>query len=442
MASLISQLIDKRMIQSAKKKKRKIGVFQIDLSFKPEMLLNFACVFWLSNNALRMFIAKILSVAGMQKYAGYILAPLIFIPLIVYFLMKGKFVGKYFWLFLAGVAAFFGITYAMHPEYRHWYTRDAFGIWDTVFRPDRGAIWAFLFIEIARNEDDLWKIFKASAFINFFYNFYFWFKAKRIGYWTYINASGMEEKRSYSLDFGYNMVFVFLILIFSYSFERKRWQLLAAALVLILTLDSGSRGSMAGILIAAGFSLIDSRWRTKERVRNLAVFGSVGLLIYVLWERMLLLLILVMKKYSIESRTLTMLASGDVTSDNGRDLIHKIILKRIEEHPFRGYGAFGDRQCLGPRFNWGYSHSILYEMWADFGVIFGTLILGGILFFAVRAIIKEKNPKKKTAFVVVLSLASRLAFSNTSWGDPYFWMLIALNVKWPVKGKSFFRVTA
>ncbi len=394
------------------------------IRIKKNFLLNVSCVLWLGNGTFRMIIAKILSVVNMQQLAEYILSFLIIVPLLLHFVLTSKPVGKYFVLFLGSCAIFFGITYMMHPEYKHWFTRDSFGVWDSIFRPDRGAIWGIFFIEASKTPERIWKNFKITSVFVFLYNLYLWFKAKSQGYWSYINASGIEEHRSYSLDFGYSMAFVLLVVLYAYMFERKKWQLIFSVVLLALIFDTGSRGSLLVVFVFAAFFFIDSKWKMRQRVRNLLIISVAGISVMLLWKHLLLLLISVMEKNHISSRTLNMLVSGEAMDDNGRDLIHDIILKKIAEKPYTGYGAFGDRQFIGPLFNWGYSHSILYEMWADFGVIFGTLFLALLVFLAMKIILTEKDPKTNAVCVILVSLASRLVLSNTFWGDPYYWMLI------------------
>lgn len=400
------------------------------IHIKKNFLLDLTCILWLCNTPVRMVIAKILSLVHQQSHAPLFTAILIYLPLIIYILVNEKIPWKFFHWFVIACLAFFGITYLIHPEYKHWYTRDAFGVYDTIFRPDRGAIWAFLMIEISGNEKRLWNNFKCASVGIFLYNFYLWIQAKRIGYWLFVDARGMETHRTYSLDFGYSMIFVLLVLMFSYTFDKKRWKLLSAILVFLLILDSGSRGSFLCLLVCVMLTLFSGRKTIAKKLRNILIVGASGCIVLLCWNKILLILIKLIRKFNISSRTLIMLVSGEATDDNGRDAIHSIILKQIKEKPLTGYGAFGDRQFIGPRFNWGYSHSILYEMWADFGVILGSIFLFLLLFLAIKIILTEKNEVKSAVIIVILSIGSRLALSNTFWGDPYYWMLVAFITKW------------
>lgn len=393
-------------------------------------LLDLTCIFWLCNTPIRMAVTKILLYVNGRALAEPLTIAVIFLPLILYILTTGKIPWKRFHWMLLACCLFFGVTYLIHPEYKHWYTRDAFGVVDAVLRPDKGAIWAFLMVEISRNAKELWKNFQLSAVGIFLYNLYLWVGAKRIGYWSFVDAKGLETERSYSLDFGYSMVFVLLVLLFTYISTRKKWLLLSCALILLLILDSGSRGSFLCVFMCAVLLFLNGKWSGRQKFRNLLLITAAGCMVMFLWNWFLSILIVAMKRFNISSRTLEMLVNDEAMDDSGRDIIYSIIKQKIAEKPILGYGAFGDRQFIGPRFNWGYSHSIVYEMWADFGVIFGTLFLGLLLFCVFRMIWTSKDQSWIAVGITVFSIGSRLAVSNTFWGDPYFWMMCALLFQW------------
>ena len=411
-----------------------LGLFRLDrdgnLVFPKTLLLDFSVILWLCNAPLRLVIAKVLSMVGHKEAQEILTGFIIYTPILLYILISGKIPWKYFHWFLIACAGFFGITYLMHPEYEHWLTRDAFGISDSIFSPIRGAIWGFFMIEISGDVKRLWRNFQFAAAGTFLYQMYLWVQAKRAGYWDFVDSSGAMARRPYSLDFGYAMAFVLLVVFVTYTFEKKRWMLLMSALCGILILDSGSRGSLVCLFAFALLFLVDAKWNKKERIRNFFAVSAAGGIALLSMNYLIKLIVILADKFHITSRTITMLAEGEAMDDNGRGDIHKLILTHIKEKPLTGYGAFGDRQFIGPKFNWGYSHSIVYEMWADFGVILGTLFLGGLVFLIAKAIFEEKDARYRGAMMVVASVGARLALSNTFWGDPYFWMMVALLTKW------------
>ena len=83
----------------------------------------------------------------------------------------------------------------------------------TIFRPDHGAVWAFLMIELAGSYSNVLRNLKRYAVVLFFYNLIQLFQAIQAGHWTSYNLSGQLADKGYSLDFGYNMIFVTLVVL-------------------------------------------------------------------------------------------------------------------------------------------------------------------------------------------------------------------------------------
>lgn len=411
-------------------KLKRVRVKKDGLTLDATLLLDMTVVLWLCNAFLRKVVAKALIVIHLHQYLSLTATAIIYLPLLLYIIITKKIPFKYFpWFFLA-CSAFFGLTLLLNPSYLHWYTRDAFGAVDVVFLPERGAIWAFLMVEISGKAKRLWKNFQCASAGLFVYNMILWVEAKRVGHWEYVGSDGRMTERSYSLEFGYSMAFVLFVVFMTYMTEKKNWQILFSLLLVILILDSGSRGSLMSLLVFAFLFFIDAKWSRRDKLRNCLLIGGIGGLALLSVNQIMLMLTKLLNRYNISSRTLTMLVSGEATDDNGRDNIQALARKAINNRPLIGYGAFGDRQFIGPHYNWGYSHSIVYEMWVDFGVVFGTLFLITAILLTAKIILSEKDPFIRGTVVVVISVAVRLAFSNTFWGDPYYWMLIALLTKW------------
>ncbi|MDE6789757.1 MAG: O-antigen ligase family protein [Ruminococcus sp.] len=411
-------------------KLKRVWVKNGGLALDATLLLDMTVVLWLCNAFLRKVVAKALLVIHLHQYLSLLTTAIIYLPFLLYIAISKKIPFKYFQCFFLACAVFFGFTLLLHPSYLHWYTRESFGAVDVVFRPERGAIWAFLMVEICGDAKRLWKNFQWASVGLFVYNMLLWLEAKRAGYWEYVGSDGRVTERSYSLEFGYSMAFVLFIVFLTYMVEKKRWQLLFSILLVILILDSGSRGSLLALVLFGFIFFIDAKWSRQDKLRNFLLLGGIGGLALLSVNQIVLLLVKLLKRYNISSRTLTMLVSGDAIDDNGRDKIQALALKEIKENSLFGYGAFGDRQFIGPYYNWGYSHSIVYEMWVDFGVVLGTLFLTAAILITAKIILSEKDPFIRGCVVVVVCVAVRLAVSNTFWGDPYYWMLIALLTKW------------
>lgn len=128
-----------------------------------------------------------------------------------------------------------------------------------------------------------------------------------------------------------------------------------------------------------------------------------------------------------KSRTIEMLSSGNIFNDNARNDIHGLVWSGLKHHPIIGLGAFGDRPLITPKYTWGYSHGIHYEIWSNLGLIFGVpfiLYLANTFFSCLR--------KKKTFYTVmyfVFTASASLHLTSLSfWIEHYIWTIIVLAI--------------
>lgn len=395
-------------------------------------LPNITCILWICNGLLRAVCARILSFFGLAAFASYLAAFVIYTPLLLYIIWAKKIPWKYFHWVLLLCAGFFSITLLIHPDYARWYFRDSYGVMQLVFSPDRGAIWGFLMIEISGTVGRLWNNLRCSAWGIGIYNIYLFLQARSLGYWEYMNSSGVVAKRSYSLEFGYSMMFVLFVSFVCFELYQKRIYKWICVISFVLMLCAGSRGAFICLCVFLILYLFFKKGKITYKIAAGAGIVAAGGTLYLLYNEMVLLLNLVLERVNIQSRTLQMLISGETMDDSGRSRIYQLIWSAIKENPVLGYGAFGDRQFIAPQYNWGYSHSILYELMADFGIPLGILILVLLVVWSLLSIVKCKNKLMLYVMMILFSMSARLLISNTFWGDPYFWMLLAalvLNLK-------------
>ena len=367
-----------------------------------------------------------LAALGLLSYNLIISAVLTYVPLIVYVILAKNYKCIGFVSVYLSIAAFFWVTLQIHPDYLYWYNREIFGIGYTIFRPDHGALWIVLFIELAKSPQDIWSGVKVSAAILFFYSLFRAYIAMGQGYWTYIGPSGIESQRSYDLDFGYTMMFVAVVSLIALIKEKRRFCVVIVIACVLLDLRFGSRGSflcIAAFLVAVVLLEVKSvrtRVWTSILILTVAVvflfFGNDIILATADFCRTTL---------GIDSRTINSLLTGDALDDNGRSEIYSLLDSFLYVE-FFGFGAYGDRPIIGPQFYWGYSHSLFYEFAINFGVLPAMAILFAISVATIRRIMNSENEYYTYLIVVALCMSMRLIISDTFWGNTFFWMLIAL----------------
>lgn len=387
-------------------------------------LLDITFLLWFLNLPLRAIFVKI---GFPSTWAQLAVGILTYVPLTVYFIQLRHLPWKYFnWIFFI-CASYFLITLLIHPEYNAWYSRDIYGVMYSVFRPDHGAIWAFLMVEISGNYERLWKNIKRYAVVLFIYNIYLLINMHRIGYWTSYNAAGELAAKSYSLDFGYNMIFISLISLVCYRQKKKIYYLLLSISAMFLTLLYGSRGAFICMIVFLLFCLLNGAQSDIRKFLYSAGILIAGVFLYYFGNTIIQKsAYFLLDTFHFSSRTLTQIINGDIVDDSGRSTIYEIVRKAIKENPIWGYGAYGDRPLVGPRYYWGYSHSIIYEMLIDFGVILGSTILIVLVYKSLKLIFSLKDWNKIYIIIIIFSMCMRLIVSDTFWGNNFFWMLLAL----------------
>lgn len=391
-----------------------------------EILIDLTVILWFCNAPLKSIVHIPLGMLGMGGLTIAVAGFVTFIPLFLYLLLERRLPCKRFLSLYVIVALLFAITLSMHPEYEYWYGREIYGIAYTVFRPDHGALWAVLMVELCGSYKRLFKNLSVAAVVIFFHNIYLAYSATAVGYWTYFSESGVVAQRSYDLDFGYNMAFVAIVAMVHAIRKRNKALWAVAFICIMLDLRFGSRGSLLCIVAMSVFWLMSSRASLRKKVILLAFIIPLVAVIAIYGEAILFgLADFLSGTLGLESRTITSFLQGDLLNDNGRDGIYQIAQAAIEANPY-GYGAYADRAIIGPHYYWGYSHNIYYEMALNFGVVGAVCLLVLIAAAFLICLIRTKDQDCRAAVIVCASMCMRLLVSDTFWGNIYFWMLIGI----------------
>lgn len=397
-----------------------------DISFPSTVLLDLTCILWFCSMPMRVVISTALAFIGLRSFNRLFAGMIIFLPLLLYIALERKLPWKYFhWIFFA-CALFFGVTLILHPDYITWYIRDDFGVMYAVLSPDHGAVWAFLMIEISQTPERLWNNIKWIAAIIGVYNLYRLLIAISVGYWGAYDMHGNISENTYSLDFGYDMIFVFLVAFVCYLSTRKVYFIIVDLIAVSLALKYGSRGAFICIIVFFALYLLNGSFAKWKRVLYAFIIVVSGGLLYQYGERLAIQVASGLLRSGVSSRTLEMILSGGITDDSGRSAIYKLAQTAILKSPFVGYGAYGDRPIIGPYYYWGYCHNIIYEMMIDFGIIIGCLFLIIFLYRSFKFIFVIKDKELNYIYLIMFSMCMRLLVSDTFWGNRFFWMSLAI----------------
>lgn len=203
--------------------------------------------------------------------------------------------------------------------------------------------------------------------------------------------TGKIEFTVYSMATSYYLLLPTLV--FAYQ-KKNRYKFLSLVGLLIILL-LGSRGPF---IIALFYYVVLILSNIK-----LNTFKSYILIVFLITSSLIILSVDIVSLFNyinntfgIDSRTLDLLAQGQITYDAGRDSLTKILIDSISNSGLWGYGIFGDRPLLDGT----YAHNFFLEVIVDFGIIFGVLI---IIIFVVFTIRKFLSSKDKTFFLLFFS---------------------------------------
>lgn len=409
-------------------------IFKIKGYFTAETLFDLAFILFFSYE----FFVIALSFVGIPKSMGTVIVLCIIYGItFIGFIYKQKSIPKDFFVIFLLCVTFFGFTYLLNPENEYWYTRASFGFWDYVFKPSN-AIYSYLFLRLMNDPKRIMKNLKFSSWIMYIFLGKQVFDALRLGYWLTINDAGQQIHSPYNLAFGYTTLFCLLPFLYGAITEKNKVDIIGAGVGIVMILLGGSRGPLACIAI---FIFLYALNLFRESRKKLVITSVVFILFIIIWclsDYIILAILDIMEELDIQSRTLTMLLTGDIDNDNGRNEIWASALNMIKENPF-GYGAMGARPVLYVHHVAGHSHNIALEMMIDFGVFVGGALLVFFGWNSIKILFVNKYKDWSGVFLVFFASACQLLMSACYWGSLGFWGCIAVGYM-AVKNKKHSKI--
>lgn len=385
-------------------------------------------VTYLVSGAVRTVCYTVLAKFGVSSL--YILATnvVIYAPLFCMLFVDSRLRRKairFFVLYL-GIALFFLITLAIHPNYLECYTRDIFGAIDAVFRPDTGALFGFLAVYLCKDFKQLRKFLLYAAYLTLLYSLYQLLMARRMGYWESYSYTGDTEHLNYNMDFGYSMIFCCIVFFDSFLSNRKHWyDLILTVLCFVLVLTEGSRGPMVCFVayIVLYCLLRIKNMSLPKKLLIVALMIAAYVILANTWTDILSWIIKLLSGMNINSRTIDMLLNDTLMSDNGRNRIAELAWGVIDQQGFFGNGAYGSRWAIAPSYYWGYPHNIFLEFIIDYGWMLGCILLGALVFAILRTLFNADD-ETLCVLCVLLSMNAKLLLSDSYWAYQFFWALL------------------
>ncbi len=332
-----------------------------------------------------------------------------------------------FSIIFAVVCSLLSLSLILHPEYNYWFTRATYGVMPYVLRPDNG-LYVFLFIRLVDDPHDILKDLRICGWIMYLIYVRQLMNALKIGYWVIESSKGEEVHFSYSLDYGYNVVFFVLIFLYLAIRYKKKTDIIGCAAGIAMVLLGGSRGALVciGFFLAVYVLIRIMESRNRNFLLLLTVIAI--LLAIVLYVPLLTLAAGLLSKMGLSSRSLYKLIDGTISDANGRSAIWAAAIRMIKTKPILGYGAMGTRRIIRKYHIVGYPHQLFLELLAEYGVFIGGAVIAVIVGGSIRILRMRDIGEWRYVYLIFLSNAMQLMLSYTYWHKHALWSLLAIAV--------------
>lgn len=240
-----------------------------------------------------------------------------------------------------------------------------------------------------------------------------------------------REVADYNMGLANSLTLPAILMINTYYFSKQIIHAVFACLDILVIVALGSRGALLGIGMYLLFSLIIGFFNKRNRL--ISLIGVIAIMAMTLFYSIFLRFISnTFSSFGVSSRTIELLLN-DSSHDSGRSEIYSSMRQELLNHPLLLRGIAGERSYTGGL----YAHNVFFEIFMDFGVLFGAIICIGILsliIFDLYSVLKKniyriENNDYDILIVFLFSSIPLLLVSETFWTYPYFWIWITLNLK-------------
>lgn len=328
-------------------------------------------------------------------------AVLIFLMIIVFKRVLEK---KFYFILSTYLIAiiFVALNYLLFPENRTYILEIQF---DFLFL----SLLSFIYIYTIKDYSYLLKsLYKAALIVSV------------VSVLIYLIKIFLLDDNTYSIYFSYLITFSIIINLDKVLYNKK--SILRIALILMnafIVLHVGSRGAILCILT---YLLLSLFFRSRFSLISKFLLLTFTTVFFVFYKEILTYTNQMLSMIGVYSRTLTSLTRENIYL-SGREDIYENTILAINNNFFGGIGLTGDRVIN----NGTYTHNIILEILATFGVLFGSILIILLLIVFIKGCIFNEDISGKTLSIIYLSYTlPMLMVSRTLWTQSEFWILLAL----------------
>ena len=245
----------------------------------------------------------------------------------------------------------------------------------------------------------------------------------------YLLNSGRELEND-DMDAAYRVLPSIMYLIYYASTKKQVIYVVIAAVLSTVIFIFGTRGPILCMLVYMALIVVYKAFKANN-IKKVLIFLLVFAIILsvFIFDELFIevsgVLTKIFGRLGFSTRIFDFIVEGDIAKSRGRETLANQAIEAIIENPALGYGITADRAMFGV-----YTHNLILEIWCQYGVIFGSILLLIILALTVLSLIKTFNEEKTFCFVMLFisMMFVKLMISSTYTIEPYFFFMIGFFV--------------
>lgn len=243
------------------------------------------------------------------------------------------------------------------------------------------------------------------------------------------------------MSYGYTITAQVLILLECNKLNKDKLKLIIniiSFIAIILSVIYGNRGILITYFFYYLYNFtLRKKILTTDNIKKKIILFFVLLLLLLNLKFILIMLNNFFDQLGIHSRNLTKLLSNSFMESTNRNIIYKQAIELIEKNPFLvhgpGYLKTQMHNNSNIHLNNANAHNIILELFVEYGIIFGAIILkkiGNCLYYGwyiEKKFLNEKRLKmNKIGVALLIHAITMLMFSSSLYECPELWIGIAL----------------
>jgi O-antigen ligase len=260
-----------------------------------------------------------------------------------------------------------------------------------------------------------------------------------LGVLTYCFVTLIQGKVLQYMVYSYFLLLPICVCFEYANMSKTKFDFFVALIASASMIACGARGAAVSLLLYFVVCLFRNDFR-RLRIGQIAklffLFGALSVVI-LYYNELLNIIVSLFESLNIDSRTIRYLQEGNFLEDSGRQSISATVIRGLLANPL-GYGLYGDRYVTGffGSGKYRYAHNFFLEIWCDFGIIGGTILIALIAFILIKLIVSVMGKKEiHLVFALIPYALFQLLFSSSYLENIPFFALVGLAI-WGTNRKN------